>query len=252
MALSSAAQPPPSNGVGVDGCRAGWFAVWQAGTGTAYRQYATIAEVWQGHPSADTILVDIPMGLTNSQPRLLEPAMRRLLGRKSSSVFPVPCRDAVYAPDFATACTENLARFGKKVSIQAFNICAKIQEMDQLLRSDPQARNVFGESHPELVFSMLGGSLVVSSKKQSAGIEARLTILESYRPELRSVYRSALSSYPRSHVARDDIVDAMALFVAAVSVRQLDVKTEIGEGGVPIRLFIPSRESLLFSPDFIC
>ena len=242
----------PGRVVGVDGCRAGWFAVWQESERIDFGVYATVAELYSAQSHAAIILVDIPIGLTNNRPRKLEPKMRSLLGRKSSSVFSVPSKDAVYACDYQQACARNSKCFGKKISLQAWNICNKIRQMDQFLLEKPSARHLFVESHPELVFAFLAGSVLSTSKKKPAGIEERLKIIDLYNDRLKSVYHRVVQSYLRNQVARDDIVDAFALCIAAKSVRQLEVDAQIGAGGIAIRLFVPAAESLLFSPDFIC
>jgi predicted RNase H-like nuclease len=68
--------------VGVDGCRAGWFSInlvrsggWEAGVGLDFHQ------VWNRWQQADTILVDIPIGLRESgqQERLCDRDARRIL-----------------------------------------------------------------------------------------------------------------------------------------------------------------------------
>ncbi|MEO2176747.1 MAG: DUF429 domain-containing protein [bacterium] len=240
--------------VGVDGCRAGWFATWRCDECYGHGLYRDLASLWNEHSNAQRILVDIPIGLTNDIPRRVEPVMRSLLGRKSSSVFPVPCKAAVYAEDYVQACEENLAHYGKKISRQAWNICRKIMEMDRFLKAFPHAVSIVGESHPELTFSMFAGTVLNTSKKKPAGIRQRLETLSRYRPQTRLEYRHALDAYPRKEVARDDIVDAMILRLAAEDVRSLNTAIEehqTGDGDIPIRIHVPTPASLLSSPDFI-
>jgi len=191
------------------------------------------------------------MGLTDDSPRQIEPLIRPMLGRKSSSVFPVPCRTAVYATDYAQACEVNQARYGKRISRQSWNICPKIREVDRFLLSHPDSVHTIGESHPELAFAILAGRELDTSKKTPAGIRQRLKILNRYRAGSSVVYDNALLVYPRKEVARDDVVDAMVLQIAAKDVQRLACE-EVGEGGIPIRMNVPSTESLLSSPDFIC
>ena len=240
--------------VGVDGCRAGWFAAWRRDERFECCLFRDFESLWDRHSNAQCILVDIPIGLTSDIPRRVEPVMRSLLGRKSSSVFPVPCKAAVYAEDYVQACEDNLARYGKKISRQAWNICPKIMEMDQFLKSFPGAINIVGESHPELTFGMFAGTVMDTSKKKPAGIQQRLDMLSRYRSSARLEYQQALTSYKRKEVARDDIVDAMILQLAAENNFILNIEDEdhqIGDGGIPIRIHVPTRASLLSSPDFI-
>jgi len=86
--------------VGVDGCRAGWLAIgletegnWQVNV------FPDVSSLWNHHRGASLILIDIPIGLKASgkAERRCDPVVRKLLGPRRSSVFPAPCRGAIYA-----------------------------------------------------------------------------------------------------------------------------------------------------------
>ena len=87
--------------VGVDACKAGWFAVvlqeenkWEFGV------FPDISVLWNQYRQARLILIDIPIGLVDSgiHERICDKEARTLLGPpRSSSVFPVPSRPAVYS-----------------------------------------------------------------------------------------------------------------------------------------------------------
>jgi predicted RNase H-like nuclease len=176
-----------------------------------------------------------------------------MLGAKSSSVFPVPCRAAVYADDYGLACAENQAHYGKKISRQAWNICPKIREMNQFLQDNSGSPGIVGESHPELVFAMLAGKVLISSKKSEIGIRQRLATLGRYKGGGADVYDAALDKYLRKDVARDDVVDAMALQIAAENAVELNLneQQQTGDGGIRVEMHVPSQASLLSSPDYI-
>ena len=77
-------------------------------------------------PEKYLVLIDIPIGLPKKESRLCDLLARDKLGPRRSSVFTVPCRDAVYAKNYKEACHTNLRFLEKKISIQAWNICPKI------------------------------------------------------------------------------------------------------------------------------
>ena len=225
--------------MGVDGCRVGWFGVWQAVNAVEFGVFASIQELWSQHRNASRILVDIPIGLTDDRPRHLEFVVRSLLKRKSASVFPVPCRQAVYAQDYQQACRINFSRFGKKISRQAWNICPRIRDMDQFLQGNEPAQSIVGESHPELVFAILAGNELTTSKKKPQGAAQRLDILSAYNDSLAGIYEHACAAYARKDVARDDILDAMALFIAAGRSCLLSTRKQFTEGGIAIQMHVP-------------
>lgn len=227
--------------LGVDGCAAGWFAVSLTGTGYLYPNFsALIADNPDAH-----CYVDIPMGLPNLRPRDLELQARRLLAvgegpSRGSSLFPVPSRDAVYADDYIEACAVNLARFGKKLSLQSWNICRKIREVDEVFLREPDLVSQVFESHPELAFRQLNGKPLTHNKKSGEGRAERISILGQHLPAVSEQYEAALRLFRRKDVARDDILDAMVLAVVG-SVKQLEVTGDIkqDERGVPIRMKVP-------------
>ena len=231
---------PETKTIGVDGCRAGWIAVWQSGGEIGFDIYATFPSLWSAHSDAGLILVDMPIGLTRDVPRKIESQIRSMLGRKSSSVFPVPCLSAIYANDYRQACETNQQYFGKKISLQSWNICHKIREINDFLTNAPEALNVVGESHPELVFSRLNGDGLISSKKNALGQRQRMNILNTYLPSIKSVYPQVLRTYLRKDVARDDILDAIALLVTSRNAMLLQEVDQVGDSGIPVRMFVPA------------
>ena len=118
--------------VGADGCRAGWIAAFaRAGRDdTRVRVLAKFADIFAAPEQPQLVAVDIPIGLparVGPQGRGPERAVRRLLGDRQSSVFAVPSRGAVYAPDYKAACRVALQTSDppKKVSKQLFMIAMR-------------------------------------------------------------------------------------------------------------------------------
>ena len=85
--------------VGVDGCRAGWLAIGLETEGNwQVNMFSDVSRLWDYHRQASLILIDIPIGLKTGgkAERRCDPEARKLLGPRRSSVFPAPCREAIY------------------------------------------------------------------------------------------------------------------------------------------------------------
>jgi predicted RNase H-like nuclease len=205
------------NFIGVDACKKGWFAValdqrgkWEIGV------FKTIDAFWSAFKNGALILIDMPIGLPASGKRRCDTETRKILGQRASSVFPVPCREALQAKTYHRACQINKRITGVKLSIQTWNISAKIREIDIWLRTNPKLQPKIRESHPELCFwAMAGGRPMVYAKKKPQGSVERWVILNRIYPQTEAVVELALSSFRRKDLARDDILDAIALAVSA-------------------------------------
>ncbi len=214
--------------IGVDGCRYGWVAA--SLEETYVRLFRTADELVAAYPADTLFLIDIPIGLDSagSIRRTCDADTRRRLppGRKSS-VFPVPCREAVFSTSYAEASASNRAVLSKGLPIQSWMICPKIAEVDVLLRAEPGLRTRVRESHPELAFQALNGSPLAAPKKAAAGSDERLRILNRYEPAASDIFHGSAAHYPRKHVAKDDILDALCL---AVTLRLLLQNGGFGQG----------------------
>ena len=203
--------------VGVDACKKGWFAValdrrgnWKIGI------FKTIDDFWSAFQNVSLILIDIPIGLPYSGKRRCDTETRKILGRRASSVFPAPCREALQAKTYGQAYQINQKVIGVRLSIQTWNISAKIFEIDQLLRNNKLAQERIRESHPELCFwSFAGERAMIYSKKMPQGFWERYSILKKIYPDTKTIVDKALDKFLRKDLARDDILDAIALAVCA-------------------------------------
>ncbi len=211
---------------GVDGCRAGWFAVGFDGNGRhAHGVYSTFGELARHFARASLILVDIPIGLPEGAGgRACDPMARRMLDvpARKSSVFPVPTRQASHQArseprDRQAASDVEYAISGKRLNAQTFNIAPKIAEVDEVMRergldASPRIREV----HPELLFwAMNDRRAMPSNKKTAAGRRERLRVLERIEPMARDLYKCARGKHLRKYVALDDILDALVAAVTA-------------------------------------
>lgn len=223
--------------IGVDGCPGGWFAVSSRGEFQLFAAFNELLD-WAGTAQ---IYIDIPIGLPETRPRTVEVSARALLTGKGSSVFSIPCRTAVYADDYETACQHNLAAFGRKLSLQSWYICRKIREVDTSIRQMPALAQQLCESHPELTFQLLNSNQPLRhSKKTQAGIDERISILADQLPDPQSLYDEASARYRRSQLGRDDIVDAMALMsLGRQDTMILEDDSGADEFGTPICMVLP-------------
>ena len=204
-------------GVGIDGCRAGWMVASIKDDGDAQLHVAgNIARALAGAGQA-SVLIDMPIGLATKTPREAEAMARAALGHpRSTSVFAVPCRDAVYSSGYRQACTRNRAAWGKAISRQAWNICPRIAELDTFLCASDRWKRRLREAHPELCFwALAGGAPMRHSKKTLAGRRERLAVLVRHWPQARAVYHRYSRRWLRGEVALDDILDALVLAVSA-------------------------------------
>jgi len=204
--------------VGVDGCPVGWVGVRLSDESASVHLYATVSDLWAAERGAALILIDIPIGLPSDHERAVDARARRVLGVRSSSIFSVPTRSALYAATYAEANEINGGLTGKKLSKQLWNIAPKIREVDLLLHTEPAAREKFAEIHPEVLFWGLTGRPMAHAKKARigvrwVGINERLAIVEAIYPGARAIYERALNAIPRAQAGRDDLVDALAAAV---------------------------------------
>ena len=203
--------------IGVDACKKGWFAVclepdkrWAIGI------FNSIGNLWRRFEKDSLILIDIPIGLPGSGKRRCDVEARKILRKRASSVFPVPCRQAVYADTYANACRLNKKILGVKLSIQTWKISGKIREVDNLLLRNIKARRRIRESHPEICFwALADGRPMMYYKKTARGFSERVNILNRIYPSSQEIVAEAITNYRRKDLSKDDILDAMVLAISA-------------------------------------
>lgn len=240
--------------VGIDGCPFGWAATvfhMDNSTGQVFL-YKHIAELWEAHRDAELILIDMPIGLPDTRHmRHCESEARALLKPyRASSIFPVPVREVLEAANYEQAGEWQRRLSGKGLSKQTWNIVPKIRELDRLVRSEPLAKLRFQESHPELAFAAWSGAPMRNNKKTESGYKERMEILSKLYAPSEQIVVDTLARTPRSQVARDDLVDSLALAVSALHgsdglayVPNVTPPPEDGEGLV-MRIAYPMRRMI--------
>ncbi|WP_242965008.1 DUF429 domain-containing protein [Petroclostridium xylanilyticum] len=151
--------------------------------------------------------------------------VKKELGKKGSSIFEVPCRQAVYAEDKKVARERNIAILGKSLSEQTLGIAKAIKQVDEFLQSKPQWKNGLLESHPEFCFSKLNNNQpILEHKTSTEGQQKRLGILREYYPKADQVVEKFLADVPyRKKI--DDVVDALCLAVMGKVILEKGLKT---------------------------
>ena len=199
---------------GVDGCKAGWFAVlWNVDENTfAYRVAPDFWSVQTFATTAQVITVDIPIGLLDHAipgGRECDTLARKILGSKrASSVFPPPVRAVLECNTYENALNANRdsSDHALGISKQCFGILPKIREVDRFIT--PSLQQTVFEIHPELCFSGMNNGHAMSLRKSTQeGIAARMGLL------VQNGFGAFLSQALRSRIpgaGKDDILDACA------------------------------------------
>jgi predicted RNase H-like nuclease len=238
--------------VGVDGCRAGWLAVKLSHHGTwESRIFHNMASLWSSYHRAALILVDIPIGLPEvTNDRICDKAARKVLGPRKASIFPVPCRAAVYARDYDAAIKINEKVTGKRIFRATWNLIPRMRQVDEILQADPQARRVIREAHPEVLFWGLNQTRPMTiSKKDKAGEAERLEVLQTVYPPAEVLFLEAVKSLPGGNAARDDLMDALAAAVTGLigdtKLKTLPASPERDAQGLPMEMvyYVPSPQN---------
>lgn len=231
--------------VGIDGCKAGWFAIglFQSGSWN-FSVFADVAQLWNKFYEAQLLLIDIPIGLREDGVigRACDTRARQILGSpRASIIFTPPMRPALESNDRETASEKNYSLTGRRIGVQSWAIAPKIKEVDHFLRSRPNARKKIREVHPEVLFWALNGFKPMSHKKsRHSGFEERLGVLRTHFHNSDALVEEALHTFRRNKVARDDILDALAAAVTALfgkgQLTSIPEKSEKDPFGLPMEM----------------
>lgn len=199
---------------GTDGCPSGWLCIEQGEDGVLRpRLHRTTRELLAYASTTDLLTIDIPIGLTDDGPRLVDILAGRLLGPRGSSVFPAPVRAALEGESYVDACARSAAACGKRLSKQAFAILPKISEVDRGLRADSRLRERVREVHPEVCFYFLNNEQPMAHPKKSGqGYFDRRRLLESH---FGAVVGDLRSQVARRDATDDDLLDALVALWSA-------------------------------------
>lgn len=209
---------------GVDGCPAGWIAVFRDLSGkdaARVRVCRRFADIVDAPEQPIVVAVDMPIGLparAGEGGRGPERLVRPLLGARQSSVFSVPARAAIEALNYRAACAAALAASDppRKVSKQAFFLFGKILEIDRQLRARRDLIARVHESHPEVAFWRINDQRSLFHPKKIKGRVNSEGIAERRGLLARAGLPVELAAQtPPKGAALDDFIDALAVSVVA-------------------------------------
>jgi predicted RNase H-like nuclease len=161
--------------VGVDGCKGGWVGVVLHGGVFSRAVLATsFRELLTAVPTATVVAVDIPIGLP-AIPRKADMEARRVVGARSSSVFPTPPRAAAEAATHEEANRQSRALTGRGLSQQTFALAKKILEVESCR---VEAGAALYEVHPEVSFWALASHPLLARKHSWTGHAERRALLQ--------------------------------------------------------------------------
>jgi len=241
-AHSSKNMPRAESAVGIDACPYGWFATVLIGGSIETELYENFSELYSDYQES-RVLVDIPIGLPTGGRRRCDIEARDLLGCRGNSVFFPPCKSAAAVEDYDEANTRHRDDMGNGLSQQAHAISDKINEVEAVV-GDAYDEPIY-ESHPELCFYALNGQPIAYSKSSKRGLAFRRHLLEQKHSGMDDEYEQVLDDTLRKDVRRDDILDSMALALAAQS-EELQSVPDDPEPEVP-RIYYPTTPALVDS-----
>ena len=180
---------------GIDGCKAGWIIA--TTNGVVVLPTLTLEGL-------ALVGIDMPIGLSDGPPRACDIEARKFLGRARSSVFPAPPRAALACTTYESALATARSATGRGISLQTYNIMAKVGQLDRLI--DPTTQDRVIEVHPECAFKSLNDDQALPSKRTHDG--------RSLRRRLLAAHFDLPVAAPRG-AAIDDLLDAYAVLWSA-------------------------------------
>jgi predicted RNase H-like nuclease len=169
-----------------------------------------------GQAATDSLIViDIPIGLPQREPRVCDKEARALLRwPRRNSVFSPPARLAIDATTFEDAQRLNREALGVGLTIQSFCIMPKIREVDAVMTVARQ--QYIREAHPEVSFACLSGSPMEHNKTTPQGRDERILVLRTAGIDLSETWLVAeRAGLGAARVSLDDLIDALACLATA-------------------------------------
>ena len=236
--------------IGVDGCRGGWIAAVLDHGDMKLLRYDNLSSLIEEYPAFDAFLIDMAIGLRNSTNEIRpDNEAKKELGPKASSVFPIPSRDAVYADGEEAQKQANIRTLGKSLAKQSIAIIPKIRELDTFLNAHPEYKNKILESHPEVDFARLNGSVLMSRKKEEPGPSQRIAILSEFldQKELYRMYNKA----KELRCNQDDLIDAICLAVTGAlyahgQYETISAEPESDDKGLIMKMTVPKKRNQFY------
>lgn len=236
-----------NHSIGIDGCKGGWICALLEGRKLSIMRFPSITDIMNVYSDASSVLIDMPVGLqSNTEHIRPDTYARQIIRERASTIFPAPCRQAIYAETVSQAYEENVRVLGKKFTPLTVAIIPKIREVDYFLQSNPHYKNRILESHPEVCFAILNGRTIVTKKNEFDGINERISILHRFLPMLSVNYISDASKQFKCMM--DDIIDAICLavigtFVAENKYYSIPPNPMSDETGLSMQMILPKLDT---------
>ena len=236
--------------VGIDGCKNGWIMAAVCNGRLSFYKSNSFAEMMDKLSSFDACLVDMLIGLQGNEGQVRPDSMaRKILKGRSSTVFPAPCRKAVYGETKEKRLRANVEVLHKKLSSQTDAIIPKMREVDAFLQKHPQYKNRIQESHPEVCFARLRGAVLMTSKHDAEGIRERVKVIAAYFPEVTENW--VIATAKQMKCKEDDITDSVCLAITANLFAQgetvtIPEKPMEDDTGLKMQMVIPIQGQSLF------
>jgi predicted RNase H-like nuclease len=200
--------------IGIDGCKSGWFSVWENHTGNI--QSSIFPNLYDLnnffiHENHLIIGIDMPVILSDKNPRQADQLARKLLSKKASSVFSAPTPEMLEQPNYEKASSVSKRLFGKSMTLQSWYLFPKIKDVQTMIHH--KKMNIY-EIHPELSFrAMNNEKIILQSKKTYEGFSIRNSLLAKYFKVFN--FQEIRMQYEKKDVMDDDILDAFAVLWSA-------------------------------------
>ena len=200
--------------IGIDGCKSGWFSVWENQSGNIVSSIFTNLNDLNNFFKDENHLVigiDMPVILSDEIPREADQLARKLLSKKASSVFTAPTPEMLEQPNYEKASLVSKRLFGKSMSLQSWYLFPKIKDVQTMIHHEKMN---FYEIHPELSFrAMNNEKVILESKKTFEGFNIRNSLLTTHFKYFN--FDEIRMQYPKKDVMDDDILDALAVLWSA-------------------------------------
>ena len=202
--------------LGIDGWKSGWLAVVLLENRVEVEFRTRLADYVSDFADAAAIVVDVPVGMPLEGRRVADIEARRFVGRRASSVFPVPPEAVLRTPTYQLALTMCREVFGFGLSSQSYALRQKVLDAGELARKGAPLT----EGHPEVSFTALKGASLGYPKRAWNGQHERRLLLEAFGIDLPDRLPGAVGSAPA-----DDVLDAAAMAWTARRVARGEAKS---------------------------
>jgi predicted RNase H-like nuclease len=200
--------------IGIDGCKSGWFSVWENQDKSIHSSvFSNLNELKNFFKNESQLIVgiDMPVVLSEVIPRQADQLARKLLSKKASSVFTAPTPEMLDQPNYEKASLVSKKLFGKSMSLQSWYLFPKIKDVQTMIHHEDMQ---IYEIHPELSFrAMNNEQVILESKKSPEGFAIRNSLLSMHFENF--IFEEIRRQYARKDVMDNDILDALAVLWSA-------------------------------------